>query len=189
LTKKKVLEGLFEIDPSLSYRLFYPQVPMIVCSKKGRDVAGMTANSLIPVSDKPPLIALAVKAESRTSKIITKSGRFSINWVNYREAGFRSIVLKLAKPFNEREGHDKLKASGVPFKVTKRVPVLASAIAYAICDVKSRHKTGDHDLFIGRVVDASASKDFADEKYWRFREYKPILYLGSNKKEPLTTIS
>ena len=103
LTKKKEIEELLPIEPSLTYRLFYPQVPMIVCAKHGEDVAGMTANSVMSVSDSPPKVSLAISAKSRTSRIIRDSRRFSINWLSYHDASSRKAVIDLSKPFKENK--------------------------------------------------------------------------------------
>jgi flavin reductase (DIM6/NTAB) family NADH-FMN oxidoreductase RutF len=66
------------VKPTTVYRLFNPQVPVIICSKFKRDIAAMPANSCSPASDSPPLVSLALKKEIKTNRIVRLSSRFSI---------------------------------------------------------------------------------------------------------------
>jgi flavin reductase (DIM6/NTAB) family NADH-FMN oxidoreductase RutF len=181
---------LERVKPTIVYRLFNPQVPVIICSKSKKDVAAMPANSCSPVSDSPPLISIALKKGIRTNKIIRSSLLFSINWVNFNPESSRRIILDLAKTSeSEKRSSDKLMENKIPYVIVKGAPVLKRACAFAICRVQKRLTTGDHDLFIGRVSIARAIQDFTKDEYWRFEDYKPVLYIGSIRPYPLMTIS
>ena len=185
LAAKKILS----IKPELAYRLFYPQVPMIICSRHNEEVAGMTANSAMSVSDSPPMVALAVNEKSRTQRVIKNSRMFSVNWLSYDESTSRKAVFELSRPFKgTKEQSDKLRACRIPYSLIKRTPVLKRAEAFGICEVASSRKTGDHILFIAKVIQAEATSDFIRDGYWEFKKYEPMLYLGSNRSEPLTTL-
>jgi flavin reductase (DIM6/NTAB) family NADH-FMN oxidoreductase RutF len=183
---------LGKVDPSIVYRLFNPHVPVIVCSKFGKEVAAMPANSCSPVSESPSLISLALRRGIRTNHVVQRSFSFSINWLSFEPKESRKIILDLARPFESRpllDGADKLKASHIPYFLVNDIPILSRAFAFAICSVKKRIMTGDHDLFISSVISVKASSDFTREGYWSFRDYKPVLYVGSVRKNPLITIS
>ena len=181
---------LEHVEPTIVYRLFNPQVPVIICSKSKKDVAAMPANSCSPVSDSPPLISIALKKGIRTNKIIRSSLLFSINWVNFNPESSRRIILDLAKPSeSESRSSDKLKENNIPYVIVRGAPVLKRACAFAICKVQTLLTTGDHDLFIAKVTDAKAIQDFTKDEYWRFEDYKPVLYIGSIRPYPLMTIS
>lgn len=83
---------------------------------------------------------------------------------------------------------DKLAAFGIDYRLLRGAPVLRDSAAFLVCNKRSVMRLGDHDLFIGEVKVARASEDFVAEEYWRFKEYKPILYLGSNRSNPFATI-
>jgi len=154
----------------------------------GKHVAAMTANSVMSVSDSPPKVSVAISAKSRTCSIIRGSRRFSINWLSY-DASSRRAVIELSKPFRESSEHyDKLKYCKIPYRLVSETPVLKQAEAFAICSVTWIRRTGDHFLIVAGVTQASATADFINEGYWMFKDYEPILYLGSNRKEPLTTL-
>ncbi len=135
------------------------------------------------------MISLAVRKGLRTNRILSLSSRFSINWLNFEPKSSRTIVLELAKPFEEKaEGKDKLEQCGIPYLTVGGIPVLRDACAFALCKVQRKLSTGDHDLFIATVIRTRAIRDFTLDGYWRFKEYKPVLYLGSIRADPLITI-
>ena len=68
----------------------------------------------------------------------------------------------------------------IPYGLVLGAPVLDASIAYAILEREKVIDVGDHDLFIGRVTGAMASLDF--DEYWKFKDYRPVLYLGSAKR-------
>jgi flavin reductase (DIM6/NTAB) family NADH-FMN oxidoreductase RutF len=173
------------VDSKIAYRLFYPQVPLIICSKFRAEIAAMPAVSCVSVSNKPPLLALAIFRISRTGSIIKKSRRFSINWINFRNQKLRKSVVDLAKS-GAAEQPDKLKANRVSYRLEKDIPILSDNVAYALCELSRMVRTGDHELFVAKVKDARASNEFRD--YWKFKTYKPILYLGSERGKPFTTL-
>jgi flavin reductase (DIM6/NTAB) family NADH-FMN oxidoreductase RutF len=185
----QLTSDLKPVKPNIVYRLFNPQVPVILCAKFGRDVAAMPANSCSSLSDSPPMVSVAIGKGLRTNRLLRKSGSFSINWVNFEPEGSRRIVLELAKPYREKKHEDKLGEHKIPYSTIRGVPVLKQSVAFALCKVKKRIRTGDHDLFIASVVSAKAPPDFTIDGYWRFENYKPVLYIGSIRPDPLITIS
>jgi flavin reductase (DIM6/NTAB) family NADH-FMN oxidoreductase RutF len=192
--KKKVgilpNNNLRHVKPTIVYRLFNPQVPVIICSKFGRDVAAMPANSCSSASDSPPLVSLALKKGIRTNRTVRSSSRFSINWLNFEPESSRRIILDLAKPSDSKNWQiDKLKEHDVPYQIVQEIPVLKDVCAFALCKVQKRIPTGDHDLFIASVSHARAILDFTADEYWRFVAYKPILYVGSIRANPLITLT
>jgi flavin reductase (DIM6/NTAB) family NADH-FMN oxidoreductase RutF len=182
---------LKEIEPVTTYRLFNPRVPVIICSKSGSKVAAMPANSCSSASDSPPIISVAIKKGIRTNEVVRASSHFSVNWLSFEPESSRRIVLDLGKPSNSHKGPglgDKLKKFGIAYSLVRNIPVLHTACAFALCKVERRISTGDHDLFIASVMSAKASPDFTTDGYWRFRDYKPILYVGSIRSDPLITV-
>lgn len=167
------------LAPELSYRLFYPQVPSILCVKK-RSVAAMPAVSAVSVSDSPARIGVSVNKASNTRRVLRQARSFSLSWIPYNK---RSIVSKLSK---SSSNNDKLRALGIKYRMIMGAPVLDEACAYVILEKQKVIDVGDHDFFIGRVLGAMASLDF--DEYWKFKDYSPILYLGSRHKKSFKTI-
>jgi flavin reductase (DIM6/NTAB) family NADH-FMN oxidoreductase RutF len=167
--------------PEIAYRLFYPHVPAILCVKAGQ-VSAMPVASAVPVSHNPSMVATAIRKGLTTHRLMRRSSIFSLNWVDFRK---RKIVTTLSTP-RRIKTRDKLEACNIAYHIVLGTPVLDDACAYLIIKKERMIAVGDHDLFIGRVVGAMASLDF--DEYWKFKEYRPILYLGSRRRKNYTTI-
>lgn len=141
----------------------------------------MPVNSCIPVSGNPQLVSVAINNKSRTNRVLSRAGLFSLNWIDYEDK-----ETSKALALSTKGAKDKLKESNVPYSLENGAPFLRSCKAYAICKVEKKIRTGDHDLFIARVVNARASRDFNHN--WKFKEYRPLLYLGSESKKEYTTL-
>jgi flavin reductase (DIM6/NTAB) family NADH-FMN oxidoreductase RutF len=163
-----------KVDPGKAYRLFYPQVPALLCARMGREVSAMPVVSYAHLSESPPLMGVSCGSMTRTLRLCTGSGAFSLCLLGKESA---AAVAELAAP--SREGvADKISAAGLEWREGKAVhaPVIEGAAAVVECTVESSVKTGDHVLLVGRIAGAGASPDF--QEYWRFRDYEPILYTG-----------
>lgn len=187
-TKQNKQKNLGRVSPRIVYRLFNPQVPVVICSKFRNEIAAMPANSCSSASESPPMISVAVRIGTRTNHVIQECSRFSVNWMNFEPKHSRKTILELASPSPHDLNYDKLKQHNIPYFMLQRTPVLEQACAFAVCKVNKQIRTGDHDLFIADVVCAMAPRDFTAYGYWRFKRYKPILYLGSIRRDPLVTI-
>ncbi len=173
---------LSKVNLSIAYRLFYPQVPLLVCAKFEDKIAAMPANSCMPISTDPPMVALSISCNTRTNSIVSRSRRFSINWINYDEKKLQRAIIELGSGLiSKKRAPDKLRAVGVEYRLREGIPVVEESEAFELCKVERKSRHGDHDLFVATVLEARGSFDF--EKYWKFRSYKPVLYLGSNRKK------
>lgn len=168
------------MNPEIVYRLFYPHVPVILCARSTQ-VSAMPVASAVSISHSPPMVAVSVRKELATNLTIRRSTTFSLNWVDFRK---RRLISKLAEP--RKKTKDKLKSLGLPYHVVLGSPILEDARAYAIVKKEKKIATGDHDMFIGKVLGAMASLDF--DEYWKFKSYKPALYIGSKKRENFVSI-
>ena len=132
------------------------------------------------------MVALSLQKKIKTISVIRKSRIFSANWLNYRSPEQRKYALDLARPGN---GEDKLSLMEVPYFLDSDTPVLDQAEAIMLCRVSRILECGDHDLIVAKVSRARASGDFFPKRYWEFKKYKPMVYLGSTMDDPLSTIA
>ena len=168
------------VKQNFAYRLFYPQIPMVLAAKYHSLLAAMPTNSCMMASDEPAMIAVSVPKGSKTNAVLRKAKNFAINWLNFRD---RKIVNQL---FFGNKSRDELRALNIPYLLVFGAPVLDASVAYLICRKESEFEAGDNDLFLGRFVGAMASLDF--DEYWKFEDYKPALYVGSNFRNPFWTL-
>lgn len=127
----------------------------IIGSKSGDEINGMTANWLTQTSFDPPLVVISVENDAHTRKLIDGGQVFSVNVMEDSAEG-RAIIERMVKP-QKRVQH---KLGEDDFTVGKTgAPLLTAALSWFECEVVQTVETGDHQLYIGRVVGAGVQKE------------------------------
>lgn len=109
---------------------------------EGRPV-GMTINSFSSVSLDPPLILWSIGLRAPSRGAFQTHGSFAINIMG-RDA--KDTTLNFARPSED-------KFSGINWTPgLNKVPVLGEALSVLECKVEDQIVSGDHEIFIGRVV-------------------------------------
>ncbi len=174
-----------------SLYLLHPYNSCLVTSidKNGRANI-MAVAWIIPVSTDPPLLAMSIRPERHSHRLITETGEFVVNIPTYELA--QKVLI-----CGRRSGmdHDKFKEAALsPRKATQvRVPIIEECVAHIECKVFKTVKTGDHILIIGQIVAAYALEGLFEQVY-NIMEFRPCLHLGKNyfttcvtrRKEPKT---
>lgn len=138
----------------------------------------MAAAFVTPLSIDPPLVGLAVHPSRHTHDMIKYSEEFALN-IPTRE------LLHHAQYVGSVSGVElnKLELMRLPTFRARRVdaPLLEGCVGWVECGVHDAYTIGDHTLFVGKVVAASADKDAFDGT-WLITdgETKPLHYLGVN---------
>jgi flavin reductase (DIM6/NTAB) family NADH-FMN oxidoreductase RutF len=138
----------------------------------------MPAAFITPLSIDPPLIGVAVHAARHTHDMIRFSEEFALN-IPTRE------LLHHVQYLGSVTGAElnKLELTRLPTFRARRVdaPLLEGCIGWIECGIEDAYRIGDHTLFVGKVVAASAEKDAFDDA-WLLGdpEERPLHYLGVN---------
>lgn len=138
----------------------------------------MPAVFVTPLSFDPPLIGLAVHPSRHTHDMIKYSEEFALN-IPGRE------LLHHCQYLGSVSGRDadKLELTKLPTFRARKVdaPLLEGCVGYIECGVEDALTTGDHTLFVGKVVAAQVEKE-AFEETWLLADadLKPLHYLGLN---------
>lgn len=117
---------------------------------KGSERNGMTVSWFAPVSKDPPLLMVAVRNDRYTRKLIEEARHFVVN-LFAEDQGNRVGAFKLTGPDRERkfDGLDVGKDDwGQPF--------VRDSAAVLHCRLERTVSDGDHTMFVGRVLDATA---------------------------------
>jgi len=126
------------------------------------------------ISYEPGLIAVNIHAYDATAENIEKTKEFGVNL-----AAFGQNIVSSISGGNTGKEVDKIKVLkdlGVEFYEAKKINVLMvkGAAMNAECKLLKSISLGDHTMFVGEVLDASASDKqpvvFHDGKYWKFGE-------------------
>jgi flavin reductase (DIM6/NTAB) family NADH-FMN oxidoreductase RutF len=105
---------------------------------------GMAANSFVSVSLDPPLILWSIGLQAHSLAAFRGHTAFAINILC---AGSKDLALRFARPSED-------KFAGVAWTSGYAgVPVLQGAGAVLQCRTEQRLPGGDHEIYIGRVMD------------------------------------
>ena len=127
-----------------------------IAARHGDEVSGMTANWVVQSSFEPPMLSLAVEADSHTCQVIQASGAFALS---IYASGQRELSGKLGRTFAKHP--EKLgDLSWKPGPVTGS-PVLEEALGWVECRVQGSLPSGDHIVFVAEVVEAGQNRDGA----------------------------
>jgi flavin reductase (DIM6/NTAB) family NADH-FMN oxidoreductase RutF len=139
----------------------------------------MPAAFVTPLSLDPPLVGVAISPTRHSYDMIRHSQQFALNVPSRR-------LLQNVQYLGSVSGADvdKLELTKLPTFQALRVeaPLLEGCVAWIECGVEDALRTGDHVLFVGQVLAASAEAE-AFEGTWLLEddESKPLNYLGVNR--------
>lgn len=124
--------------------MFASGVTVITVGRDG-DVHGMTANAVMSVSLRPPLIAVAVDNRAYTNDLIRDVRHFAVNILTEEQAA-------QANRFARRFARGAELFADVPHTFSERGdPLLDGCIGQFGCAVVNEHVEGDHTLWIGQA--------------------------------------
>lgn len=127
---------------------------MYVLAAEGKDgsVTAATVCWVTQASFKPPLLALAVKADSGPHAIIKESRVFALNMLDKGRQDLATAFFKHV----ERDGDT---VGGQPFeKGPNGAPLLLNAAAWVECKLVDTVEGGDHSVFVAEVTEAGVRK-------------------------------
>lgn len=127
---------------------FASGVTLVTCRAADGTPVGLTVNSFAALSLQPPLVLWSLRHASPSVQAFRSSRHFAVNVLAQDQ-------LALSRRFASRIS-DKF-AQGEWMSGRADVPVLAGCAAVFECATASAQPAGDHILFIGRVLAASAS--------------------------------
>jgi flavin reductase (DIM6/NTAB) family NADH-FMN oxidoreductase RutF len=131
---------------------------------------------IIPVSVDPTFIAMSIRPQRYSYRLIKESGEFI---VNIPTQDLTEKVLFCGR----RSGRklDKFLRASLTKGEARKVsaPIIEECIAHIECKVENIIKIGDHELIVGRVVAAYAKSDYFI-RTWNMTKFHPCLHLGMN---------
>jgi flavin reductase (DIM6/NTAB) family NADH-FMN oxidoreductase RutF len=108
----------------------------------------LTATAFSSLSKTPPLCLVCVDKQARAHAPIVASRRFAINILSGDQSG-------LSEHFANKKNDDKFADVGwMPGRITG-CPILAGALSSLECELFSVYAGGDHDIFIGHILDVA----------------------------------
>ena len=148
------------IDPKLQRTIMgrFATGVTVVTMKAGETLWGMTANAVTSLSLDPPLVLVCVDKKTQTHGYLSEAGAFAMNILAEDQ---EEISNRFATP-GPKEFSDLDYAEG-----ETGAPVLGGTLGYVDCRLSEVLAGGDHDIFIGEIVNG---EDRGDEGG------RPLLY-------------
>jgi flavin reductase (DIM6/NTAB) family NADH-FMN oxidoreductase RutF len=107
-----------------------------------------TAAWVMQASFDPLLLALSINREHASYPLLHAGRGFVVNVLKQGQ-------LELARSFGTQSGRDRDKLAGVRWRPGRGgAPILEEALAYFDCCLDGSMPAGDHDLVLGRVLEA-----------------------------------
>lgn len=161
------------------YKLLHPCITLLIVSisQDGKPNV-MTCAWSTPVSEDPPIVAIALSKESYTNSLIKSSGEFTVNIPSEKLLDATWICGTVSG-----KDVDKASLAGITYSNSKRVkpPIINECIGHLECRVLNSIDIGESTLFIGEVLEAYADKEFFQEGIWNIESVGILLHLGGDR--------
>lgn len=160
-----------EVDDPF-YRVFHPRPAYLIVSGREDDVNIMAASWVMPISEEPWTLGLALDRETYTYQLIKKYGEFTVNVVTDEEADLVYYVGTVSK-----YEVDKIRERNISLSPSKHIktPYYSNAIGYAECRVSKMIPVGEVDLVIGEVLGVYAKKELFTRYGWDLRKTRILM--------------
>jgi flavin reductase (DIM6/NTAB) family NADH-FMN oxidoreductase RutF len=127
---------------------------LFICGvAEGEEVNGFTASWVTQGSFDPPLVVMAVRADSTSNGIIQRTGRFSLNVLASDQKDLAAVFFKPQKAMGGR-------FDAAPFTPGPLgLPILNDGLGGVECELVGQVAHGDHTVFVGEVKSAVLHRD------------------------------
>jgi len=112
----------------------------VVATEVDGVVHGMTASAFLSVSLDPPLVLVSVAKKAKMHEHLARASHWSATIL----AGDQAALSNHFAGYGEAEVRWETEAG--------QAPVLAGGLAWVRCEAFAAHDSGDHTLYVGRVV-------------------------------------
>jgi flavin reductase (DIM6/NTAB) family NADH-FMN oxidoreductase RutF len=164
-----------------AYRYLYPRLTIIVSSGTINRPNALTIAWSTPLSVDPPLLGVLITKNRFSHEIIKSYEDFVINIPEFSlmEGCFHIGHI------SGRDEPDKLSRAGFTMEPSNRIkaPRIHECGINLECELHKIIPTGDHDLFIGEVVEIMINPEIIDRWAFDLRKYTPIYWRQSKLKE------
>lgn len=134
-------------------RMFTYGLYAVTCAHEN-EVSAMTANFLTQSSFDPPMIAVAVEADSKSQRLIKSAGTFAICVFDESQ---RELAGQLGRKSSKRA--DKFDDIAWQPGVATNAPILDDALGWVECEVRGQIASGDHIVYVAEVVEAGLHRE------------------------------
>jgi flavin reductase (DIM6/NTAB) family NADH-FMN oxidoreductase RutF len=127
---------------------------LFICGvAEGEEVNGFTASWVTQGSFEPPLVVIAVRADSTSNGMIQRTGRFSLNVLDQSQKDLAAVFFKPQKGIGGR-------FDAAPYQRGELgLPILSDGLGAVECELVGQVAAGDHTVFVAEVKTALLLRD------------------------------
>lgn len=151
-----------QIDLAKWYKILAPRATVLVSTVDAQGNSNAAPFSFVmPVSTKPPVIAIAMVATRHTLANIRETGDFVVNLAGEK---LLTQLMVCARPLPR--GTSEIKEAGLHEEKAKAVssPRIKECFAWFECKLREIVEAGDHLIVLGDIVTAESAADQAAAK-------------------------
>ncbi len=131
----------------------------------------------MPTSINPPLLAISLAPTRHSHPLIEESGEFIVNVPTLE-------LLQAVYSCGSLTGRsfDKFKKANLTPMPAKRVkaPAIRECIAHLECEIDGQLTTGDHTIFVGKILEAYADMGVFTESGYDLKKVRMLYHAGGN---------
>jgi flavin reductase (DIM6/NTAB) family NADH-FMN oxidoreductase RutF len=130
-----------------------PSGVAILTTQQGGEKGAMLASWFQQVSFDPPMVVIAMKKGRSAEEVLRSSEKFVLNILHTNQKDMMGHFGKGFKP-----GEDPF--ASVETKSGKTgIPILKNCLCFFECQVRHIFEAGDHNLFVGEVIEAGMEEE------------------------------
>ena len=165
------------VNINSAYRLLHPMHTVLVsCVGKANKPNVTTVAWAMPTSIDPPLLAVSLAPTRHSHTLIEESGEFIVNVPTLE-------LLQAVYACGSLTGRsfDKFKKTNLTPMPAKKVkaPAIRECVAHLECSVDNKFTTGDHSVYVGKILEAYADVGVFTESY-DLKKARMLYHMGGN---------
>ena len=125
---------------------FATGVTVVTCLDSGGRPLGLTVNSFTSVSLEPPLLLVCIAKRARCAPVLAEAPHFAVNVL---QTGQQPASIRFAARDEDRFGTTPWTSGETG------APLLMESLAVFECERHALYDGGDHDILLGRVLQAN----------------------------------
>lgn len=135
----------------------------VITTLSGDKLIGVTASAFNSVSAEPPLVLVCLSRKLYTHRVVEESGIFAVNILSAGQAEIGKLFAGMYPQVQDR-------FAGLAYTTAVTgAPILPATAGWLDCEVRQAYAGGDHTIFVGEVLAASASEQVEPLVYHNHR--------------------
>ncbi|MFX0206868.1 MAG: flavin reductase family protein [Candidatus Hodarchaeota archaeon] len=168
-------------DLTVAYRYLCPRLTILVSSGTIKEPNALAVAWSCPLSVDPPLIGVSITKKRFSHELISQYKDFVVNIPNITQVEGSYYIGSISG----RKEPQKLKQAGFTVEASNKVkaPRIKECLINIECELQRIIITGDHDFFIGEVVEVIIDDTITNHWAFDLKKFQPVYWRQSRSIE------